>query len=155
MKSDKPLLTDTRGYLQLNRQVGGGSLSRPNSNYATSISNNSSEKKVILQRESPRARFQPNKTQAPSIQALKQLSTNLFGSPRSNLPRPPLNLQISSQLGFQKAQQETNLVSFRPYDTQPSVKRQIDFSEPAPITSKVNVNGLLHRVSRVEDGLSE
>ena len=41
-------------------------------------------------------------------------------------------------------------MSFRPYDA-PSVKRQIDFSEPP----KVNVSGLLHRVSQVEEGLSE
>ena len=31
------------------------------------------------------------------------------------------------------------------------MKRQIDFSEPP----KVNVSGLLHRVSQVEEGLSE
>ena len=60
--------------------------------------------------------------------------------PLNNLPNPGSRLQ------------QENLVSFRPYDAAPSVKQQIDFTEHPP---KVNVSGLLHRVSQVEEGLSE
>jgi hypothetical protein len=131
MKTTTSQLTDTRAFLQRTLKGGtfisGERVSRPGSGLPAtnwSASKGSSEKKQpLFQRESPRGRV---KNQAPSIQALKQLSTNLFGSPRSQatVSRPPLNMPNP----VSRPQQE-NLVSFRPYDAPASVKRQIDFTE--------------------------